>query len=78
MYRWNGRTPTRAYLVSALLNDEPIDLAYDFDYKPFGPRTEMTLGNSLADLRTFDTRYQPYTWGLVDQSIGLPPENWSI
>jgi len=56
--------------VSVWYNGEPIDLAYSFEYKPFGPRTSLTFWNNLIDSRTFDTRYQLDTWNLVKPGVG--------
>ncbi len=60
--------------VSHLTTDigsQPVDVATTFQYKPFGPRTQMRLGNGLLDSRTYDDRYRINTWTVGNSPFKL-------
>jgi RHS repeat-associated protein len=50
--------------ISSLANGTTTSIATGFQYTPFGPRTHVTFGNTLADTRTYDYRYRLGTWTL--------------
>lgn len=54
----------RISLVTTQVNGTTTTVANTFSYKPYGPRTAMTFGNSLIDARSYGTRYQLGTWTL--------------
>lgn len=54
----------RVSRVTTDLSDQTATVANDFHYEPFGPRSELTFGNTLVDTRSFDSRYQLGTWTL--------------
>lgn len=58
----------RVASVAAKINGSLVNVATNFAYKPFGPRTGMTFGNGLVDTRTYGTattkRYQLNAWTL--------------
>jgi RHS repeat-associated protein len=54
----------RVSLVTTKVNGTTTTVASDFAYEPFGPRTELTFGNELPDVRTYGSRYQLGTWNL--------------
>lgn len=54
----------RVSLITTKVNGSTTTVASGFSYKPFGPRTGMTFGNSLVDARSYGTRYQLGTWTL--------------
>lgn len=54
----------RVSLVTTKLNGATTPVASSLAYKPFGPRTQLTFGNGLPDVRTYGTRYQLGTWTL--------------
>ncbi len=45
-------------LIGAVVLNGTVDLATGLSYKPFGPATGMTLGNSIVVSRTYDKNYQ--------------------
>jgi RHS repeat-associated protein len=57
-------TAERVSLVKAQVGASTPTIADGFQYKPFGPRTQMTFGNTLVDARSYDTRYRLGTWTL--------------
>ena len=50
----DGEQPPQALVTSA-------------SYKPFGPLTSLTLGNGLTEIRTYTTRYFPWTIEVPDR-----------
>ncbi|MCP3671644.1 MAG: hypothetical protein GY814_14685, partial [Gammaproteobacteria bacterium] len=48
-------------------------LAGNIEYKPFGPRTRMDLGNSFQQLRQYDDAYRLKSLTLTDVSEGVAP-----
>jgi RHS repeat-associated protein len=54
----------RVTRVSTETNGTPRTIASEFEYKPFGPRSEMMFESGLVDARTFDSRYRLSTWTL--------------
>jgi RHS repeat-associated protein len=52
----------RVNLITVWANGEPIVIADEFEYMPFGPLSAATFGNTLVNSRSFDTRYQPVAW----------------
>jgi RHS repeat-associated protein len=58
----------RVNLVTTQVNGVTSTIASGFQYKPFGPRTQLTFGNGLVDARSFDSRYRLGTW-----TLGSPP-----
>lgn len=58
----------RVASVAGKINGSLLNVATNFAYEPFGPRTGMTFGNGLVDARTYGTattkRYQLNAWTL--------------
>ena len=54
----------RVRLVTAEVNGATTTVASGFAHEPFGPRSQMTFGNGLAEAHTFDNRYRLGTWTL--------------
>ncbi len=58
----------------------PQLLAFDAVYEPFGPLASLSLGNGLAEQRTYTTRYFPQTiqlpgrlsWSYATDKLGNP------
>lgn len=56
--------------IATKVNGSIVNVATNFAYKPFGPRTQLVFGNGLTDTRTFSCppsgpcRYQLMTWTL--------------
>ena len=44
----------RVQKVAALIDGETQVIASDITYRPFGPRTSLTYGNGLTDIRSYD------------------------
>lgn len=54
----------RVSLVETQINGATSTVASGFQYEPFGPRTQLTFGNTLVDARSYDARYQIGNWTL--------------
>jgi RHS repeat-associated protein len=54
----------RVSLVTTQIGGTTTTVANAFQYQPFGPRSQLTFGNTLVDARSFDTRYQLGNWTL--------------
>lgn len=54
----------RVTSIGAIVGGSSETIASSIQYHPFGPRTNVTFGSSVAETRTYDTRYQPVDWDL--------------
>lgn len=52
----------RATTVRTAVDGALKNVVTGLQYKPFGPPASMTFGNGLADLRSYDSRYQIQRW----------------